>query len=511
MRNSFLFLAGTLLLIPACSGIVPDKKKDLVFIIQTHSLSEAKEMPVYIDWSSVTRRMGKIAHSVSVIDLNNEKEMKLKIVDSDQNHNPEGLTFTMDYDGSEPVRTFLLRESSKQNEVTGTAPAVTNSEVVFLKDATSYLNQNNMPGKWSETVAKSVLSFYPYPAELEVFSRGRWSYTNGFFLNALYELYKKEGKSEYLTYLKNWADLFVLPDGSLDKTKYSREIFELDNILPGRLLIFLHRETGDSRYLKAAHELISQLEHQPRTSEGGFWHKKVYTHMMWLDGIYMADVFLAQYGSAYHRPEYLDEAVRQIELICRHTRDPKTGLLYHGWDESKNTVWANKETGTSPEFWGRAIGWYMMALVDVLDYMPQNHPQRDSVFAIFRDLSQSVARYQDSTGMWYQVIDKGNRKDNWLESSCTAMFGYAFAKGAQKGYLNKEYSRKAENAFVGLIRKEVYFDEDGRFYLNGTVKVGTLNLQVSKGDYNYYIGVDRRINDFKGVAAFLYLAMALER
>jgi unsaturated rhamnogalacturonyl hydrolase len=232
---------------------------------------------------------------------------------------------------------------------------------------------------------------------------------------------------------------------------------------------------------------------------------------MWLDGIYMADVFLLQYAGLYNQLKYRDEAVEQISLIYRHTRDSKTGLLYHGWDESINKIWANPKTGTSPEFWGRGLGWYMMALADVLDYLPENYSKRDSIVNIFKELSLSVSNFQDtSTGLWYQVVDKARVAGNWPESSCTAMFAYAFTKGYKKGFLDKKYFEQAQKAFNGLINNNIYFDNEGKIYLTGTVKVGTLNFKSSDGSFGYYISVDRRTNDFKGLAALLYLSMALE-
>ena len=213
----------------------------------------------------------------------------------------------------------------------------------------------------------------------------------------------------------------------------------------------------------------------------------------------------------FDKPEAFDEAVHQIELIYKHTKDPKTGLLYHGWDESKSLVWANPETGTSPEFWGRGIGWYMMALVDVLGYMPEDHPERATVINILKELSASLAKFQDpKTGLWWQVVDKIEKPGNWIETSCSAMYAYAFAKGNKNGYLPDEYMEKAKTAFNALIDGYVYFDDNHHFYLTRTVKVGTLNTKHSDGSYDYYINVDCRINDFKGTNAFLYLAMELE-
>jgi unsaturated rhamnogalacturonyl hydrolase len=215
-----------------------------------------------------------------------------------------------------------------------------------------------------------------------------------------------------------------------------------------------------------------------------------------------------EFARAFDAPHYFDEAVHQITLMYRHTHDPKTGLLYHGWDETKTQVWAYPERGTSPEFWGRAIGWYSMALVDCLDYLPAEHSGRPKIIDIFQNLAASIATYQDpNSGLWYQVLDKGDRPDNWHETSCSAMFAYAFAKGVRKGYLDSTFRECTEKAYQGLVSHYVYLDEKGHFYLTDTVKVGSLR---SKADYEYYVSTERRTNDFKGVAAFLYASLEME-
>jgi unsaturated rhamnogalacturonyl hydrolase len=328
-------------------------------------------------------------------------------------------------------------------------------------------------------------------------------------MNALFALWQKTRQQSYWHYLLNWVDVFVNDAGVIDEKKYKREEYNLDNILPGRLLIALYQETKNEKYKNAAVYLMEQLKKHPRTSEGGYWHKRIYPYQMWLDGIYMAELFSVEFARVFNELHYFDEAVHQITLIYKHTYDPKTGLLYHGWDETKTQIWAHPERGTSPEFWGRAIGWYIMALVDCLDSLPEEHSGRNEIIRILRRLAASVANYQDpNTGLWYQVLDKGDRSDNWHETSCTAMFAYAYAKGVRKKYLDPSFREKAEQAYQGLLDHYVYLDENGRFYLNDTVSVGSLR---SKADYEYYVTTERRINDFKGVAAFLYASLELEQ
>jgi len=363
---------------------------------------------------------------------------------------------------------------------------------------------------WSKVVADSFIAKYPESKKFGPYPR--WHYDNGFYLSSLLELYKRDKNTKYLQYVKSWVDSFVSEDGTIDCEAIKNKDYELDSLLPGRLLISLYQLTKDEKYKKAAFKLAEELKEQPRTSDGGYWHKKVYANQMWLDGIYMAGTYSVDFANAFNQPQLFDETAKQITLIHSHTHDPKTGLLVHGWDETKSLVWANPQTGASPEFWGRAIGWYMMALVDELDYLPKNHPKRDEIVKILQNLSASLVKYQDTkTGLWYQVIDKGDRADNWHETSATAMFVYALAKGARKGYLSSAYKTNAQKAYQGLLDNHVYLDESDRFYFTGTVIVGTLNIRVSKGDYDYYVSTPRFANDIKGVAAFFWASLEMEK
>ena len=371
-----------------------------------------------------------------------------------------------------------------------------------------YIEQYGPIESWAEIVADSILATYPEPKDLHDHHPGEWVYQNGLFINALFALWQKTGRREYFQYVVDWVNVFIDEAGNFRPGKYHPEEFRLDDILPGRVLIALYAQTKLDKYKRAALTLLRQLQQQPRTTEGGYWHKQIYPNQMWLDGIYMADLFSMEIARDFDKPEFFNEAVHQIMLMHRHAHDPQTGLLYHGWDENKTQVWAHLERGTSPEFWGRAIGWYMMALVDGLDILPPQHQGRDELVDILHSLADSVAGYQDSeSALWYQVVNRGDREDNWIETSCSAMFAYAFAKGARLGYLGSNYRERAETAYRNLIERYVRFDKEKRWYLTEIVCVGSLRSQA---DYEYYVTTARRDNDFKGVGAFLYLCIEME-
>src|SRR5262249_52257760 len=227
----------------------------------------------------------------------------------------------------------------------------------------------------------------------------KWTYDHGLVLKGIEQVWRNTRHKQYLDFIQRHMDHFVTDDGSI--RTYSLDDYNLDNILPGRNLLFLYQITGQEKYRKAAATLREQLKTHPRTSEGGFWHKKIYPSQMWLDGLYMGEPFYAEYAATFHEDAAFDDLAKQFILMERHARDEKTGLLYHGWDESRKQRWANPETGRSPNFWGRAMGWYAMALVDTLDYFPRNHPQRAELIAILNRVARSVAKYQDSrSGLW---------------------------------------------------------------------------------------------------------------
>jgi unsaturated rhamnogalacturonyl hydrolase len=313
----------------------------------------------------------------------------------------------------------------------------------------------------------------------------------------------------YFNYVKDSVDQLVTPDGSIPTLK--TEDHELDNILLGRQLLLLYRVTQSKPYLTAATFLYQQLKLQPRNPDGGFWHKQRYPNQMWLDGLYMAEPFYAEYASISHRPEDFKDITRQFVLIEEHARDPKTGLLYHGWDESKQDGWANRQTGDSSQFWARGIGWYMMALVDTLDYYPANDPGRAKLVYILRREANAVARFQDKkTGLWYDIVDKPAAKGNYFESSASCMFVYAFAKGARRGDLPEQFLSNAERGYKGIL-SHFAKAEGGDISLADTVKASGLGgTPYRDGSYAYYIGEKVVINDPKGVGAFLLASTEME-
>ncbi len=339
----------------------------------------------------------------------------------------------------------------------------------------------------------------------------RWNYEQGLILTAFYKLYKMTGNPAYFNYIKKNIDYYVENDGTIKTYKFND--FTLDNISPGRVLLYLYKETKEEKYKKAADTLRRQLELQPRTVSGGFWHKERYPNQMWLDGLYMAEPFYALYSKMFNEPKSFDDIAKQFLLVRDHFKDDKTGLYYHGWDESKQQKWADPVTGTSPSFWGRSIGWFMMGLVDVLDYFPKDHKNRNDLIIILQNLSESLLKYKDEkTGLWYQVVDQGNRKGNYIEASSSCMYAYAFAKGANEGYLDKKFYKIAEESFNNILRHLVTFDDKGHFYLNNVASVGGLGGNPYRdGSFEYYISEPKRTNDFKGYGPFMLLAIELEK
>ncbi len=356
---------------------------------------------------------------------------------------------------------------------------------------------------WSVRMAESTMRRNPRVYET-------WDYTAGLVLLGVQRVGERTRDPRYAAYVKENVDRFVGADGSI--RTYRMDEFNLDQINEGRALFPLMR-SGDARYAKAADQLREQLRRHPRTSEGGFWHKQIYPNQMWLDGLYMAEPFYAQYASTHGDTAAFTDVARQFLLTARHTRDPRTGLMYHAWDATRGMFWADTATGLSPNFWGRAMGWYAMALVDALDYMPKGHPDRPAMIRTLRDVADALAKVQDpATGLWWQVLDQPNRAKNYLEASGSSMFVYAFAKGARMGYLAPEYRDLANRGFDGLVNHLVTVDGDGLVSLNGICKVAGLGGKERRdGSYQYYVSEPTVANDYKGVGAFLVAAAELGR
>ncbi|MFD5760122.1 glycoside hydrolase family 105 protein [Streptomyces sp. NPDC127044] len=343
---------------------------------------------------------------------------------------------------------------------------------------------------WSVALIDSTMARYT-PSTI-----GGWSYPVGLYLYGQYLTYQRTHDARYLTYIKSYVDRFVSGDGSIGQSFNS-----LDSMQAGRLLTILHHETGQDRYRKAALKIRNRLNTYPRTSDGGFWHADTSSraHQLWSDGVYMVNPFLVEYGKEFGDATYAnDEAAKQLYVYGNHLQ-VASGLLKHAYDESKTASWADPATGLAPEHWCRAVGWYAMAIVNVLDAIPVNHPRRPQLVGIFRRLAAGLEKYQDpATGRWFQVIDKGARGDNWTETSCSSMFTYALSRGAQQGYLDPHYASVAQRGYQGVLAR-MSVGSDGRTNLTD-ISIGT-----NVGDYAYYIARDRATNDFHGLGAFLIM------
>lgn len=364
--------------------------------------------------------------------------------------------------------------------------------------------------KWSERMALTLMQRHPQSYMIDDAKEPHWDYVHGLVLYAFEELNKQKKEEKYVTYIKQYADDLIDAEGNIKTYKF--ESYNIDNIVAGRLLFDLYKKTSDKRYLTALQTLRKQLDGQPRTASGGFWHKQIYPNQMWLDGLYMGEPFYAQYTAVFEGGKSFDDIAKQFELIQLHATDKKTGLLYHAWDESKEMPWANKETGNSPNFWSRSIGWYVMALVDVLDYFPKEHPKRKELIGYLNNVSNALVKFQDKSGMWYQVTDMGGREGNYLESSGTAMFAYAFAKGANKGYLPKKFKKIANKAFDGLTTQSMTIDSNGEIELTNACAVAGLGGKPYRdGSYEYYINERKKNNDPKATGPFILAALELNR
>lgn len=343
-------------------------------------------------------------------------------------------------------------------------------------------------------------------------AKDRFQYELGVFLRGIELVWKATGDKSYFDYIKFKVERHVMDNGTI-AGNYNFTEFTLDNILTGRLLLTLYRQTGEMKYRTAAKTLREQLRQQPRTREGGFWHKLVYPYQMWLDGLYMAEPFYAEYGTLFHEPKEFNDIASQFIIMEKHSRDSKSGLLYHGYDESRAQNWSDPKTGRSPSFWGRAMGWYFMAIVDTLEYFPKHHPKRAHLLAITHRLAIVLKEVQDSkSGLWWQVLDKPYKKGNYLESSASAMFVYSYAKGVRKGYLPKMYLSVAQKGYVGIVSNFVVETADMGVNYTRIASVGGLGgTPYRNGTFEYYISEPIATNDPKGVGPFMMCSVEMAR
>ena len=366
------------------------------------------------------------------------------------------------------------------------------------------------PDTYARWFADSEMRRFPKAYQLDHGRRLFFGYAQGVGCCAMLRMWRQTGERHYFDYVEAWVDSLINEKGEIHL--YDMSTYNLDFINSGKVLFDVYRETGNDKYKKAMDELIKQLKRHPRTLEGGYWHKLIYQHQMWLDGLYMASPFMAQYGAEFNRPEWIDEAVKQFALCHKHTYDAGTGLYHHAWDESKSQRWANPETGHSPNFWGRSIGWWFMALVDALDYIPEEHPGRSDMISWIQGLADTLPKYQDKAGLWYQVIDQPKREGNFPEASVTSQCMYAYAKAVNKGYIDAKYKAVAEKAFKGLKDKLLVENADGTLTLTRCCQVGGLGGHPYRdGSFEYYIGEKMRDNDAKATGPFIMGCIELNK
>jgi unsaturated rhamnogalacturonyl hydrolase len=358
-------------------------------------------------------------------------------------------------------------------------------------------------------MADSEIKHFPEPWTVDFNPKPVWNYTQGLIAHAMILLWKENGNDTYYNYAKLYADKMI--DAKGDISGYQLKDYNIDAINSGKFLFYVYEKTNDERYLKAINHLCDQLKTQPRTSEGGFWHKQRYPNQMWLDGLYMGSPFLAQYASWAKDSNIYDDVANQFIIVNKHTYNSKIGLNYHAWDESKQQKWADPETGCSPNFWGRAMGWYAMALVDVLDYIPLDHPNRPKLIEILNQVAGGIKKYQDlKTGLWYQVLDQGNRKGNYLEATGSSMFTYALLKATRKGYISKDYKAVAVKAYNGILKNFIQNNGDGTISLTKCCSVAGLGGSPYRdGTFEYYIKEPVRADDAKGVGPFIMACLEM--
>ena len=338
-----------------------------------------------------------------------------------------------------------------------------------------------------------------------------WNYIDGCMITALLAMADITGDNRYFDFARTFIDAFVSEDGAI--RTFDAEKHTLDDINEGRVLFRLYQKTGMEKYQRAAHTLKAALDAQPRTFEGSFWHKQIYPNQVWLDGIYMAMPFLALYESQFGDGDYSD-VVRQIETVRDRMRDDRTGLYYHGYDASRTAFWADPMTGLSQNFWLRSIGWFAVALADLIEILPAG-AGRDTLRGIFADLMAAVWKFSDpETGMYWQVPDRPGEAGNYLESSGSAMLAYAMLKGARLGALDGEYADHGQKTFDGIMQKYLTIAENGDLNLGGICLVAGLGPEDNRrrdGSYAYYISEPVVKNDAKGVAPFLLCYTEVKR
>ncbi|KAA6345030.1 Unsaturated rhamnogalacturonyl hydrolase YteR [termite gut metagenome] len=364
---------------------------------------------------------------------------------------------------------------------------------------------------WSVRMVESEMIRCPKAWQLDFQPKLKWDYCHGLELQAMLDVYDAYGDKKIFDYALGYADTMVHDDGTIET--YKVEEYSLDRLNTGKIFFRIYDQTKEAKYKQALDLLRSQLEGHPRNEDGGFWHKKIYPNQMWLDGLYMQAPFYAEYAYRNSRPQDYADVIKQSLLVAKHTYDPSNGLYRHACDVSRQEKWADKITGQSAHSWGRAMGWYAMAIVDALGFIPENEAGRDSMLVILNNIAAQVKRIQDEkTGLWYQVLDRSGDEGNYLESSCSTMFVYTLFKAIRMGYIDNSYLEVALKGYKGILDNFIEVDEDGLVTITKACAVAGLGgKNYRMGDYDYYIHEKIRDNDAKAVGPFIMASLEWER
>lgn len=353
----------------------------------------------------------------------------------------------------------------------------------------------------SLSLADTIIARYPDALDLPY---KRWCYVHGYVLLGFERLYDATGNRKYLDYLLRWAEEQVAEDGSIPR--FTGE--SLDDMMAGTAIVAAWQKTGALMYRRAAETIRGAFADYPRNSDRGFWHGRELPHQMWVDGVFMGQMFLTRYGAAIGDGEYcFGETVRQIGILADRCRKADTGLFLHGYDESKKAAWADPVTGLSPEVWSEGLGWYALVLVETAALLPKSHAGREGVLRILAELLAGLKKAQDgATGLWYQVVDKGDRPGNWHDTSGSAMFLYTFQRAIDLGYASRDsYAQVVKNGYAGILRK-ARTGKDGRVDI-----LDACDGLCVQGSYEDYVGYPRVINAKEAVASVLWATAIVEK
>ena len=333
--------------------------------------------------------------------------------------------------------------------------------------------------------------------------KNNWNYIDGCMIKAILSLYEIKKEEKYLHFAENFLSYLIGEDGSI--AGYDLGEYNLDNICPGKNLFSMYLYTGKKKYRKAMEPLISQLYTSPRTQEGSFWHKKIYPFQVWLDGLFMAQPFYMEYETRYNEQRGCIDSFRQFEIVRKRMRDEKTGLYFHGYDESRSMYWADKETGCSPNIWMRAVGWMLLSLVDTLEVMDEAlYYERRFLQEMLKDLCENLIAFQDPTGLFWQLPVFSKEAGNYLETSGTALFSYGLLKAVRLGFLPGRFAERGKAAYRGIAERYLKTHPDGNVSLGGICLVAGLGGKEGRdGSRRYYYSEPVVDNEAKGVAPFL--------